>query len=51
MSKAERDEIINNALAVTESFEVRVNALVTVPDENKERLVNRVKDVRKKLSG
>ena len=50
LNKAERDECINNALDVTESFEARVNALTTVPDENKERLINRVRGVREKLS-
>ena len=41
---------MNELLAVTESFEARLNALATLPDENKARLTARVTDVRKKLS-
>jgi hypothetical protein len=37
-------------MGVTESYESRVNELKTVPVENKERLINRVRDVRKKLA-
>ena len=49
LSKTERNETINDALKITRSFAERVNTLKTVPDENKERLINRVNDVRKKL--
>jgi hypothetical protein len=51
LSKPQRDETVHQLLGVTESYESRVNELKTVPAENKERLIGRVRDVRKKLSG
>ena len=51
LTKPQRDETVHQLLAVTESYQSRVNELKTVPDENKERLISRVRDVRKKLAG
>ena len=50
LSKPQRDETVQQLLGVTESYESRVNELKTVPVENKERLINRVRDVRRKLA-
>jgi serine/threonine-protein kinase HipA len=50
LNKTQQQDVVNDLLAVTTSYEARVNALETVPDENKERLISRVRDVREKLS-
>lgn len=50
LNKGQQQDVINILLADTESYSSRVNALKTVPDENKERLIDRVEDVRNKLS-
>lgn len=50
VNKTLQQDVVNELLTATESYVSRVNALETVPDENKERLVNRVTDVRDKLS-
>jgi serine/threonine-protein kinase HipA len=47
LSKPQRLDTVNTMLEVTRSFEARVAALATVPDENRERLLTRVKQVRK----
>ena len=49
LSKAHTEEIINDSLEKTRSFNSRVNELTTVPDENKERLIKQIELVRKKL--
>ena len=49
LNKALQQDEVNSLMSATESFESRVAALETVPDENKERLINRVRDVREKL--
>ncbi|VAX01100.1 hypothetical protein MNBD_GAMMA21-1851 [hydrothermal vent metagenome] len=42
-------ELVRELLESSQSFTDRVNELITVPNENKTRLINRVMDVRKKL--
>ena len=43
-------EMIGHLLSVTENFNSRVDKLETVPDENKQRLIDRTESVRKKLN-
>ena len=50
LTRTQAQEAVNELLAVTESYESRVAALAKLPDENKARLISRVRDVRKKLS-
>lgn len=49
LSKTRRKEIVDDCLAKTSEFSLRVGELKTVPDENKERLINKTEFVRKKL--
>lgn len=49
LSKPQLQDTVSTVWEATRSFEARVAALLTVPDENKERLINRVREVRKKL--
>lgn len=49
LGKPQRVDTINELMSSTESFAERVGALQTVPDENKERLISRIRDVRDKL--
>ncbi|NNJ93393.1 MAG: HipA domain-containing protein [Halobacteria archaeon] len=49
LSKTRRQDTVNQLLEVTRNYEARVSALATVPDMNKERLINNVRDVRDKL--
>lgn len=51
LSKAESESIIEDMMAHTRDFEVRVNALDTVPEENRERLIKQTTLVRQKLLG
>jgi serine/threonine-protein kinase HipA len=50
LTRTQAQDTVNELLAVTESFEPRVAALATLPEENKARLISRVRDVREKLS-
>jgi len=50
LTRTQAQDTINELLAVTESYESRVDALATLPEENKARLISRVRDVREKLS-
>jgi len=50
LTKSQAQDTVNELLAVTESYESRVDALATLPEENKARLISRVRDVREKLS-
>ena len=50
LTRTQAQDTANELLAVTAGYEVRVNALATVPEENKARLIRRVRDVREKLS-
>jgi len=49
LNKAQHEEIINDYLAKTSEFSARVNALKTVHDENKERLIKQTENIRNKL--
>lgn len=51
LDKPQRDNTLHRLLEVTSSFTDRVNALATVPDANKERLVGRIRSIRDQLSG
>jgi serine/threonine-protein kinase HipA len=50
LGKNQQQDIVNELMDVTRSYETRVNQLQSVPDINKERLIGRVRDVRDKLS-
>ncbi|MDX1697847.1 MAG: hypothetical protein R3308_06135, partial [Thiohalobacterales bacterium] len=50
LSAARRRDVINQLLAATRDFLTRVEQLETLPDENKARLLDRVRDVRSKLA-
>lgn len=50
LTRTQAQDTVNELLAVTESYESRVAALATLPEENKARLISRVRDVREKLS-
>lgn len=50
LTRPQAQDTVNELLAVTESYEDRLSALATLPEENKARLIARVRDVRKKLS-
>ena len=50
LTKPQRQDTVTHLLEATRSYEMRVNELATVPDENKERLISRVQAVRDKLS-
>jgi serine/threonine-protein kinase HipA len=49
LSKTRSEEIVDDCLAKTSEFSLRVGELKTVPEENKERLINKTDFVRKKL--
>jgi len=49
LSKSQSESIIEKALHDTRTFSERANQLKTVPDENKERLINQTERVRQKL--
>jgi len=49
LNKSQTEEKIAEALSNTSEFTSRVGKLKTVPDENKERLINQTEQVRKKL--
>ena len=51
LNKTQRKAIVHDCLENTASFTERVSSLKTVPDENKERLIRRVEDVRRKITG
>ena len=50
LTRTQAQDTVNELMAVTESYEARLNALATLPEGNKARLIARVRDVRKKLS-
>jgi serine/threonine-protein kinase HipA len=50
LSKNRFGELVTDLLDKTSDYESRINALSTVPDENKERLIGRIENVRKQLS-
>ena len=50
LTRTQAQDTVNELMAVTESYEDRLNALATLPEENKARLIARVRDVRMKLS-
>jgi len=50
LSRTQQQDTVNELLVATQSYESRVNQLESVPDENKERLISRVRDVRDKFS-
>ena len=50
LNKTQREEVIHELLDITQTYTTRVDQLVTVPDENKQRLISRVQQVRSWLS-
>ena len=50
LTRTQAQDTVSELLAVTDSYESRVAALATLPEENKARLISRVRDVRGKLS-
>lgn len=49
LKKSKSDAIINDLLTKSRDFSQRVSALKSLPEENKERLIQRTESVRKKL--
>jgi serine/threonine-protein kinase HipA len=49
LNKSQTKDIVNEALAKTSEFSFRVGELKTVPDENKQRLIQLTENARKKL--
>jgi serine/threonine-protein kinase HipA len=49
LSTSQADEIISHSLSATDNFSERVSELTTVPDENKDRLIDKTELVRKKI--
>ena len=49
LNKTQSEEIIHELLGASQSYTERVGQLLCVPDENKERLINRVGQIRQQL--
>ncbi len=49
LSRTKTEQAISGALEATSTFSQRVSELKTVPEENRERLINRTEAIRKKL--